>query len=170
LGTVFSRVADLEMAFFMKSRKGQLEPGNPHRPVPEHLRTIAELDEENTFWTLGPGRKSKVFWAIFGSSEVTILTGEKKTPKTLKAKDTDTCLAHFEREIFPLSNSKTAEDRDPRGLGEYFSQNFGSSVFASHFAALWVHQGLLEATWKKGAWWLRVRDRAATVKAQKPPG
>jgi hypothetical protein len=160
LGAVFTRAADLEMALFMKSRNEKPAPRNPHNPVPKHLRTISELDEENAFWTLGPGRKSKVFWAIFGSSEVTILTGEKKTPKTLKAKDTDTCLAHFARERFPLSNSKTAKDRDPRGLGEYFCRNFGSSVFASHFAALWVHQGLLEATWDKGAWWLRVRDRA----------
>jgi hypothetical protein len=67
---------------------------------------------------------------------VTILTGEKKTPMTLKAKDPGDCFWHFEREKFPLSNSKTAENRDPWGLGEYFFRHFGSSVFESHFAAL----------------------------------
>jgi len=73
----------------------------------------------------------------------------------LNAQDVQVCLSHFGLDRFPLSNSKTAEEHDPRGLGEYFARNFGSSVFASHFAALWVHQGLLEVTRKKGAWWFR---------------
>ena len=157
LGLAFSRVADLEMAFFTRSRSGQIELPDRHRAVPEHLRKVAAHDEENAFWTLGPGGKSKQFWAFFDISTTTILTGEKKTAKTLSAEDVDACLAHFGRDSFPLSNSKTAEDRDPRGLGEYFAQNFGSSVFASHFAALWVHQGLLEPSSSGGAWWFRVK-------------
>lgn len=157
LGPAFSRVADLEMALFVRSRSGQIELADRHGAVPQHLRTIAQHDEESAFWTLGPGRKSKQFWAISDGSAVTVLTGDKKTLKTLKAKEIDACLAHFGRDLFPLSNSKTAEDRDPRGLGEYFAQNFGSSVFASHFAALWVHQGLLEASFRSRAWWFRIR-------------
>jgi hypothetical protein len=156
LRPAFSRVADLEMAFFMRSRSGQIELTDRQQAVPEHLRAIAERDEENVFWTLGPGSKSQQFWAILDSSTVTVLTGKKKTPKTLTARDIDNCLEHFEREHFPLSNTKTTEDRDPLGLGEYFAQNFGSSVFASHFAALWVHQGRLEPNLRQGAWWFRV--------------
>jgi hypothetical protein len=100
--------------------------------------------------------ESRRFWTIFDASAVTILTGDKKTPKTFAVQDINACLARFRGDPFPLSNSKTAEDRDPKGLGEYFAQNFGSSVFASHFAALWVHQKLLEPSLRLGAWWFRV--------------
>jgi hypothetical protein len=156
LGHVFSRVADLEMAFFVRSRNGHIGLPDRRLTVPEHLRRIAAHDEENAFWTLGPGRKSKKFWAISDSSAVTILTGWKKTPKTLSAEAIGACLAHFGRDPFPLSNSKTAKDREPQGLGEYFAQNFGSPVFASHFAALWVHQELLEPSMRRGARWFQV--------------
>jgi hypothetical protein len=157
LAQVFSRVADVEMAYFVRSRTGQIELTVRSSPTPKHLRSIAAHDEENFFWTLGPGRKSKHFWAILDASAVTVLTGTKKTPKTLTLQAINACLAHFRHDPFPLSNSKTAEDRDPKGLGEYFAQNFGSSVFASHFAALWVHQKLLEPSLRDGAWWFRVQ-------------
>lgn len=152
----FTRVADLEIAFFAKSRASPVEPDARSAKIPRHLETIAERDEESLFWTLGPGRKAKPFWALFHGSSVTVLTGAQKTPITLTIQQMDTCLKHFGREWFPLSNSKTPERRDPRGLGEYFARNFGSSVFASHFASLWVHQGQLEADFR-GAWWFRVR-------------
>ena len=155
LGPAFSRVADLEMAFFMRSRSGELDLAARNRTVPEHLRSMAEHNEEDAYWTLGPGMKSKQFFAIVDASAVTVFTGEKSA-LTLNAQDIKVCLSHFGLDPFPLSNSKTAEKRDPRGLGEYFARNFGSSVFASHFAALWVHHGFLEATLKKGAWWLQV--------------
>jgi hypothetical protein len=155
---VFSRVADLEMAFFVRSRSGQIESPDRHLSIPVHLRNIAAHDEESVFWTLGPGAKSKQFWAIFDYSGVTVLTGEKKTPTTLSVAEIDACLAHFGGDPFPLSNSKTAKDHDPDGLGEYFAQNFGSSVFASHFAALWVHQQLLEPSRRRGAWWFQVSE------------
>jgi hypothetical protein len=157
LGHVLLRVADLEMAYFMRSRTGEIASPDQHPTVPQHLRRISAHDEENLFWTLGPGGKSKPFWAIINSSSVTILTGENKTPKTLGTESIKECLAHFGRDPFPLSNSKTAEDRHPKGLGAYFAQYFGSSVFASHFAALWVHQKILEPNFRLGAWWFRVR-------------
>ncbi len=161
LSAVSWRVADIEMAFFMRSRSGELSSETRNRRVPEHLRTLAEHNEDDAFWTLGPGRKSRQFFAIVNASAVTIFTGEKSTTLTLNAEDIDACLSNFGVNPFPLSNSKTAAERNPKGLGEYFARNFGSSVFASHFAALWAHQGLLEAKRDKGAWWLRVlRDRA----------
>ena len=156
LGAAFSRVADLEIAFFMRSRSGLVDLSARNPMAPQHLRKLVEHNEEDAFWTLGPGKKSKQFFAIVDASEVTVLTGEKHTALTLKAHDIETCLLHFGLDPFPLSNSKTAEERDPRGLGAYFPRNFGSPVYASHFAALWVHQGFLEATAENGAWYLRV--------------
>jgi hypothetical protein len=152
------RIADLEMAFFMRSRSGALGSTACSETAPEHLRSSAERNEEDAYWTLGPGRKSRAFTAIVDATEVTIFTGEKGTALTIKEQDIKDCLSHFGTDWFPLSNSKTADKRDPRGLGEYFAKRFGSSssVFASHFAALWVHQLLLEKKCQNGAWWFRV--------------
>jgi len=87
-----------------------------------------------------------------------VLTGEDGgTPCELENEQIAACLRHFsERGWFRLSNSKTAGDRDSNGLGEYFAREFGSSVFASHFAALWVRQGFLQHESRSGAIWLRV--------------
>jgi hypothetical protein len=85
-----------------------------------------------------------------------VLTGKHgRTLLDLNQEQMARCLKHFRHGRFPLSNSKTSGDRDPNGLGEYFSRNFGSSVFASHFAALWVHQGLLQQENRSGAIWLK---------------
>jgi hypothetical protein len=155
LGVSFSRLADLEIAFFARSRSGLVE--STSRPVvPDHLRELAERNEEDAYWTLGPGKKSTRFFAVISSEDVTVFTGAKGTPLALRAGEVEACLSHFSPNWFPLSNSKTAEDRCPNGLGEYFAKRFGSSVFASHFAALWVHQGRLDATRRRGAWHLRV--------------
>jgi len=159
LRAVFARVADFEIAFFTRSRSGCIELPIRSKEIPHHLRGIAEQDEESLFWTLGPGGKAKKFWAVFDGSSVTVLTGKQKTPMTLCPEQVDTCLGHFGYEWFPLSNSKTAKDRDPRGLGEYFAQNFGTPVFASHFAAIWVHQERLEAAFKGGLSFRVLRTR-----------
>lgn len=151
----FPRIADLEIAFFMRSKSGDIKLENRAEEIPPRLRRMAENDEESLFWTLGLGGKAKEFWVIFKGLSVTVLTGEKKTPKTLSPDQVGACLRHFGYDWFPLSNSKALQDRDQRGLGEYFARNFGSSVFASHFAALWVHEGRLEADFR-GAWWFRV--------------
>jgi len=151
-----ARVADLEIALFMRSKSGDIDLGNRPPKIPTHLRDVAEDDEESFFWTLGPGEKAKGFWVIFKENSATVLTGQGKTPKTLNANQVDACLRHFGDNWFPLSNSKTLQRRDSRGLGEYFARNFGSSVFASHFAALWVFEGRLEPSFRSGALWLRV--------------
>jgi len=53
LRSAFSRAADLELAFFVRSRSGLLETTTRRPGAPEHLQRIADQDEENTFWTLG---------------------------------------------------------------------------------------------------------------------
>jgi hypothetical protein len=146
-------VADLEMAFFARSRS--CYPISPTGSAPPaRLRCAAVHDEESLFWTLG---KAKQFQVVFKDSSVTVLTGEGgRTPCELDHEQIDACLKHFAaRGWFCLCNSKTDSDRDPNGLGEYFAQNFGSPVFASHFAALWVHLGLLQHEHRSGAIWLK---------------
>jgi hypothetical protein len=156
LRTAMSRTADVEIALFTRSKRGDIKLENRLEKIPPHIQAVAEHDEESLFWTLGPGRKAKAFWVVFdGCLSATVLTGKQKTPKTLTLAEVDTCLKHFGYEWFPLSNSKVPQDRDPRGLGEYFARNFGSSVFASHFAALWVYEGRLECDFR-GTWWFRV--------------
>jgi hypothetical protein len=158
LGGEFARVSDLEIALFMRSRRGIKYP-NPPKDVPADLSGIAERDEESLFWTLGRGKKAKPFWVTFDDSSVTVWTGERgKTSKTLDWNDIDACVVHFKGRCFPLSNSKTASERAPKGLGEYFFQKFGSSVFASHFAALWVNQGFMEECGKGNKIHLRVLE------------
>ena len=156
LGREFGRVADLEVALFTRSRSGIQLP-RPPKDVPSNLRGFAERDEESLFWTLGRGKKAQRFWVTFNNSSVTVWTGKKgKTSKTLEWDEIDACLVHFKGRWFPLSNSKTASERDPNGLGEYFFQKFGSSVLASHFAALLVNQGFLEDCSKGNKIHLRV--------------
>ncbi|MBI1788687.1 MAG: hypothetical protein HYR60_14205 [Acidobacteria bacterium] len=151
------RVADLEMAFFARSRTGAIALSIASAKPPAHLRSVAELDEESAFWTLGPGKKAKPFWVTFKDASVTVLTGtDGKTACDLDQEQIAACLKHFGHDWFLLSNSKTPGGRDPNGLGEYFFRNFGSPVFASHFAALWVHQRLLEQEPVSGAIRLRV--------------
>jgi hypothetical protein len=141
----FRRVADIEMAFFMRSRLGAVGPIDSPSEVPR--RTLqeeeADHDEESLLWTLGSNKTR--FWFTSDDSSVTVWTGKDgTTSKRLRLSDLDECLRHFAaRDWFFLSNSKTPEDRDPDGLGEYFASRFGNSVFASHFAALWVHQHLM---------------------------
>ena len=148
LRSEFPRVADIEIAFFMRSKSGNIKLEDRTKEVPPHLSRLAAHDEDSLFWTLGPGRKAKEFWVIFDDSSVTVLTGKEKTPMTLTRDQVTACLSHFGPNWFPLSNSKARQNRDQGGLGEYFARNFGSSVFASHFAALWVHEGRLDAEFR----------------------
>jgi hypothetical protein len=147
------------MAFFMRSRIGDLALVEPSESVPKAAQPLADQDEESLFWTLGPGRKSRAFRAIFDGSATTVLTGNNWSSLTLTNEQVAGCLHHFAGRCFPLSNSKTAEERDPNGLGAYFADQFGSSVFASHFAALWVRRGSLVAHYD-GSWTFHVRDDA----------
>jgi len=156
LRTEFARVADIEMALFSKSRSGAISLSTVPTTPPPHLQSAAEHDEESLFWTLGSGKKAKPFWVDFKGSSVTVRTGAGGTAKTLDSEQVAACLRHFAGRTFPLSNSKTSADRDPGGLGEYFAQQFRSSVFASHFAALWVHQGWLAIEMRGRVIWLRV--------------
>jgi hypothetical protein len=156
---VFSRVSDVEMAFFMRSRAGDLPLSNPSLTVAQDLHTKSDLNEEDEFWTLGPGKKSRRFFAIIDASTITVLTGELMNPFTLRQQDVQDCLRHFSDREFPLSNSKTSSNRDPAGLGEYFARKFGSSVYASHFAALWVREGRLVPIRRDGEWWFQLAQR-----------
>jgi hypothetical protein len=68
LHKAFPRVADLEIAFFARSRSGGIEVHDPETKPPKHLDKVAVHDEESLFWTLGRGRKAKPFWAILDGS------------------------------------------------------------------------------------------------------
>jgi len=155
----FARVTDFEVALFMRSRKGIQLP-RPPKDVPSDLRGLAERDEESLFWTLGRGKKAQRFWVTFNNSSVTVLTGKQgKTVKTIEWNKIRDCLLHFKGHWFPLSNSKTASDRDPNGLGHYFYSKLDCSpLFASHFAALWVHQGFVEEHIRRNEILLRVLE------------
>jgi len=128
-------------------------------------RDVAAPDgmvQTKTLKTLGQGLKAHTFTVDLGDNEVTVKTGERDTTLSLTKRQIRDCLDHFGHDWFPLSNSKTAHERDPRGLGEYFAQKFGSSVFASHFAAVWVDADQLEVEHRAKQVWLKVKKASPT--------
>lgn len=151
-GTIFPRVADIEMALFMRSRSGCVKTGlTQSEDPPHHLRPLAEHDEESTYWTCGPENKRTAFRVLFDEGSTTVFTGKNfSTGLTLTDKQVDVCMSEFrDQDCFPLSNSKTNDDRDKSGLGEYFRvRRRKSPLFASHFASLWVTQGRLKVVAK----------------------
>jgi hypothetical protein len=58
--SVFSRVSDVEIAFFMRSRTGDLPLSKVSQVVALYVQTKSEHNEEDEFWTLGPARSLNV--------------------------------------------------------------------------------------------------------------
>ncbi len=143
---IFPRVADIEMALFMRSRRGLVATNltrleNP----PHHLQPVADYDEESTYWTCGPEKKRTAFRVLFEGGSTTVFTGNSFcTDLTLTGEQVAECLAWVRQKgMVPLANSKIGK-RDENGLGEYFHREWRvSPLFASHFASLWVTQGRL---------------------------
>lgn len=144
----FTKVSDLEIAFFAKSRLTVGSPAN-YRPPP-HIQGGVELDEGDCYWTLGYGRKARRFWAHINEEGITVFTGaEGQTPLFLSVHNIESCLAHFRvAGWFLLGN--TIDDVKPNSLGEYFRGVLKASPkFASHFAAILVNQQRLDYRYGK---------------------
>jgi len=153
---IFTTVAEIEIALFSRSRNRLISShGAPPRRSARRKETVGNIEGVH-LKTLGKG---KPFQVVIEASATTVITGDNNTPFTLRENQIRECLNHFGEGWFPLSNSKTDSERDPDGLGEYFSQNFGSSVFASHLAALWKAQGKVEVRKEQGRLELRVIKR-----------
>lgn len=138
----FTRLSDLEIAFFAKSRG---EAANQEmRGLTGLSDARSALDEGDYYRTLGFGGKAKGFGAHIDEDGIRVLTGpEGRTPLYLSNRDMESCLSHFAAVgWFPLGNQidKVKEN----GLGEYFLKVLGvSPKFASHFASILVAQGRL---------------------------
>jgi len=136
----FSRVSDLEIAFFSRSRLSKSfllsnAPYNQAEPATE---------EDDHYLTLGYGDRAKSFWANIDESGITIFTGpEGKTACKLNNEVITTCLNHFSNSSwFLLGNA--IDNVKAGSLGEYFKYQLKlSPKFASHFAAILYNQGRL---------------------------
>lgn len=144
LNGTFPRVADLEIAFFARSRGGfDLEGQSIIIKAETSLKYVSE-SETDAYYTLGAGRKAKQFWAFIDENGLYILTGpEGRTQFLINHKQIEKCLSHFSGiGWFPLGNA--VDNLKAGGLGEYFRDIFKTSPkFASHFASMMVEQGRL---------------------------
>lgn len=142
IGKHFRRVADLEIAFFSKSR---IKAAVSENRKTTDIQNDVKVHADDCYWTLGSGKKSKPFWAYMENNGIKILTGQKrKTELFLSNQNIESCLKHFSTiDWFPLGN--TIDNIKPNGLGEYFKNTLKKSPkFASHYAAILVHQGRLK--------------------------
>lgn len=142
LSSDFSRVADLEIAFFTRSRAGYMRKEQSNFLRAETSRQ--SLDETDAYFTLGVGRKAKQFWAFVDENGLYILTGlEGKTQLCLTNSQIERCLSHFRSKgWFLLGNA--VDNVKAGSMGEYFRETLKTSPkFASHFASIMVDQGRL---------------------------
>lgn len=143
MSAFFSRVADLEMAFFARSRAGLIQEESIY--ASERERTPLDLlSESDLYITLGKGNKGRQFWAFIDERGITVLTGQKgKTYIHFSHTEVEKFLSHFsEKGWFLLGNA--VDNVAPGGLGEYFKVKLRTSPkFASHFSALMVEQGMV---------------------------
>jgi len=152
----FTRVADLEMAFFSRSRnksKNTLQPVH----VTEYSKNI--IDDTDKYFTLGKGKKAKQFWGFIDENGITVLIGkEGKSSFSLTQLQIEELLAHFQnRGWFPLGNC--VDNIKPGGFGEYFQNvlKLGAKA-ASHFSAMLVYQSRLEYRYNGNAIELKVKE------------
>jgi hypothetical protein len=103
------------------------------------------MEEGQYYCTLGKGKKAKCFWARIMDDGIHIRTGENmNSAEFLSSTQIKNCLLAFKNsEWFPLGNNIT--NIEVGGLGECFKNVLHKSPkYASHFAAIWVNQGLLD--------------------------
>lgn len=153
LSNYFRRVADIEIALFARSRNKTKVPETYQ--APRHIEegidpNYTAIEEGDYFWTLGKGRKTKQFLARVSDGGVYILTGaNSKSVEFLSSPEIKNCLSYFTNKNWFLLGNNITEIREG-GLGEYFRDVLHKSAkYASHYAAIWAKQGLLEYRYGK---------------------
>lgn len=145
----FSRVSDLEIAFFARSRSGLMGLEKVVKQAAAPTDTVGD----EVFHTLGQGTP---FWATVDEFGIRVWTGpEGKSKFHLSNEAIEQCLGAFEGKGWvPLGHSMDAPK--PGGLGEYFRDTLKQSpMYATHAVAVWASQGRVE-TRKKGGLEVRV--------------